>query len=89
MTVTHLVDSNHNDLTIPAVGGRVRVKGREGAFVVLRVDVTAGEADLLNCDSRLRKVDTGVPLDLISSAEDYLSELFRWYVEDAPVRDAG
>ncbi|UWZ84958.1 hypothetical protein [Occallatibacter riparius] len=84
MAVTHIIDSNHNDLTIPAVGDTVRVKAREGAFVVLRVDVNTGKADLLNCDSRLRKVDTDVPLDLLSPAEDYLPELFRWYVEEAP-----
>jgi hypothetical protein len=92
MAVTHLIDSKHNGRTIPAVGNRVRVKARDGVFVVLRVDADAGTADVLRCDSRLRKVDSGVPLDLLSPAEDYLLELFRWYVEEAPegmpIRDA-
>jgi hypothetical protein len=90
MAVTHLIDSNDNDRTIPAVGDTVRVKARDGLFVVLRVDERSGIADVLSCDSRpgtdsrLRTVDSGVPLDLISPAADYLPELFRWYVEEAP-----
>ena len=88
MAVTHIIDSNDNDRTIPAVGDTVRVKAREGLFVVLRVDESAAIADVVTCDSRLRKVDADVPLDLISPAQDYLPELFRWYVEEAPVRDA-
>jgi hypothetical protein len=94
MAVTHLIDSNDNDRTIPEVGDTVRVKAREGLFVVLRVDEGAGIADVLSCnsrletDSRLRTVDSGVPLDLISPAADYLPELFRWYVEEAPEHKA-
>jgi hypothetical protein len=88
MAVTLLVDSNHNDRTIPAVGDRVRVKAREGVFVVLRVNEKADVADILSCESGLRPVDTGVPLSLLSSAYDYLPELFRWYVEKAPSHHA-
>lgn len=89
MTVTYLVDSDHNDRTIPAVGDWVRVKAREGTFVVLRLDMDAGTADLASCDRDPHADDPGVPLNLLSPATDYLPELFRWYVEDAPVRDAG
>jgi hypothetical protein len=88
MAVTHLIDSNDNDRTIPAVGDTVRVKARDGLFVVLRVDEKAGIADVLSCDARLGTVDSGVPLDLISPAADYLPELFRWYVEEAPEHKA-
>jgi hypothetical protein len=86
MTVTHLIDANHNDGATPAVGDRVRVKGRDGVFVVLRVDNRAETADLLRCEPGLRPVDTGVPLSLIHTSYDYLPELFRWYVEEAPTR---
>ncbi len=89
MPVTYLIDSNHNDRTIPGVGDRVRVKARDGDYVVLRVDVDADKADLLSCHPGPRPVDTGVPLCLISPADDYLPELFRWYVEDAPEDGTG
>ena len=88
MAVTYLVDSNDNDRTIPAVGDRVRVKAREGMYVVLRVDERAGKADLVKCEFQPQQVNVGVPLDLISPAEDYLAELFRWYVEEAPEQNA-
>jgi hypothetical protein len=86
MTTTYLIDSDHNDTAIPAVGDKVRVKARDGVFTVLRVDVTAGRADLVSCAPGPRLVNKGVPLTLIQSAYDYLPELFRWYMEEAPVR---
>jgi hypothetical protein len=81
MRVTVIIDSNHNDRTIPDAGQRVRVKARDGVFVVLRVNRDAGTADLLRCNRGLRPVNLDVPLNLISPACDYLPELFRWYVE--------
>jgi hypothetical protein len=88
MAVTYLIDSDHNDRAIPAVGDRVRVKARDGVFVVLRVDSNDEKADLVRCSPAPRAVDTDVPLNLIQPAYDYLPELFRWYVEEAP-EDAG
>jgi hypothetical protein len=76
MSVTVLIDSNHNDRTIPAVGDQMRVKAREGVFVALRVDVEADRADLLRAELGPQPEHTGVPLSLISPADDYLPELF-------------
>jgi len=86
MTVTHLVDPIENDRSVPGVGLKVRVTGREGLFLVLRVDERAGRADLLGCGPGLHVVDAGIPLSLLHPGYDYLPELFRWYVEAAPVR---
>jgi hypothetical protein len=85
MAVTHLIDSDHNDRAIPAVGDKVRVKARDGVFEVLRVDLDAGTADLVSCiPGRPHPVHSWVPLNLIQTVYDYLPELFRWYVEEAP-----
>jgi hypothetical protein len=89
MAVTHLIDSNHNDTDTFAPGDRVRVKAREGVFIVLRVDENAGEAAVLSCEPGPCIVDTGIPLNLISLDYDYLPELFRWYVEEAPIHGVG
>lgn len=89
MAVTHLIDSNHNDSDMFVPGDRVRVKAREGVFIVLRVDERASRADVVSCEPALCVVDTGIPLSLISLDYDYLPELFRWYVEEAPVHGAG
>jgi hypothetical protein len=89
MAVTHLIDSDHNDRAIPAVGDKVRVKARDGIFEVLRVDLSTERADLLRHARGLQSVDRGVPLHLIQSAYDYLPELFRWYVEEAPIDAEG
>lgn len=86
MAVTHLIDSDHNDTAIPAVGDRVRVKARDGVFEVRRVDLHAQRADLVRCASGPQSVDRGIPLNIIQSAYDYLPELFRWYMEEAPLR---
>ena len=88
MAVTYLIDSDHNDSAIPAVGDRVRVKARDGVYVVLRVDAEVEKADLVSCAPGPRVVDKGVPLSLIQTAYDYLPELFRWYVEEAPTHKA-
>jgi hypothetical protein len=85
MAVTHLIDPDHNDTAIPAVGDKVRVKARDGVFAVLRVNVDAQKADLVRCAPGPQSVDTGVPLNLIQSAYDYLPELFRWYMQEAPL----
>jgi hypothetical protein len=89
MSVTVIVDSNHNHRIIPAVGDRVRVKARNGFYVVLRVLPDEDKADLLRCEQSLNPVDRGVPLSLIQPAHDYLAELFQWYVESAPERNDG
>lgn len=86
MRVTHLVDSNDSERNTLAPGDKVRVKARDGLYVVLRVDREESEADLLRCEVALRPVDRGVPLSLIQPVDDYLPELFRWYIESAPAR---
>jgi len=73
--------------TMPMAGDKVRVKGQEGLFVVLRVDEAEQTADLLRFESGVRAVDAGVPLSLVQPAGDYLPELFRWYVSEAPEMD--
>ena len=87
MGVTVIVESSHNGRTTPAVGDKVRVKAREGLYVVLRLHLDEHKADLLRCEQKLRPVDRGVPLSVIQPAYDYLPELFRWYVESALTRD--
>jgi hypothetical protein len=89
MAVTHLIDSDHNDTAIPAAGDRVRVKARDGVFRVLQVDLNTQKADIVRCSPGPQSVNTGVPLNLIQSAYDYLPELFRWYVEEAPTHADG
>lgn len=85
MSVTVVVNSNrNNDGTTPAVGDRVRVKARNGFFVVLRLYLAQDKADLLRCEQSPSPVEFGVPLSLIQPARDYLAELFQWYVESAP-----
>jgi hypothetical protein len=86
MKVTHLIDPTEMNRTIPRVGQKVRVTGREGLFLVLRIDETAGNADLLGCAPGIRLVEANVPLSLLHPGYDYLPELFRWYMEAAPVR---
>jgi hypothetical protein len=88
MSVTVIIDSKHRDKTTPAVGDKVRVKARNGFYVVLRVHLDQDNADLLSCEQSLSPVDLGVPLSLIQPANDYLAELFRWYVESAPEGNA-
>ncbi|HEY3705507.1 MAG TPA: hypothetical protein VGL22_10630 [Terracidiphilus sp.] len=89
MAVTHLIDSDHNDRAIPAVGDKVRVKARDGVYSVLRVDLNTQMADVVRCAPGPQSVDRGVPLHLLQSAYDYLPELFRWYVQEAPTHADG
>jgi len=86
MKVTHLVDPIEIDRSVPGIGQKVRVTGREGMFLVLRVNEKAGTADLLGSGPGLRLVEANVPLSLLHPGYDYLPELFRWYMEAAPVR---
>ena len=86
MKVTHLIDPIENDRSTPGAGEKVRVTGREGLFLVLRINESTGKACLLDCSPGLHLVESNVPLSLLHRGYDYLPELFRWYVEAAPAR---
>ncbi|HEY2857422.1 MAG TPA: hypothetical protein VGJ21_03345 [Terracidiphilus sp.] len=86
MGASFQIDSNDRHLSGLAPGDKVRVRAREGMFVVLRLHRNEGKADLLRCEKSPHPVDSGVPLSLIQLADDYLPELFRWYIESAPAR---
>lgn len=86
MKVAHLIDPIENDRTIPEVGQKVRVKGREGLFLVLHLEQSGGRAHLLPCGPGLHLVEWNVPAALLQVGYDYLPDLFRWYVEAAPGR---
>jgi hypothetical protein len=86
MKVTHLIDPIENDRRVPGVGEKVRVKGREGLYLVLRINKKAGIANLVPCGPGLHLVKRDIPVSLLQADYDYLPELFRWYVEAAPAR---
>jgi hypothetical protein len=50
-------------------GQKVRLQGREEAFIVLRVDRKRHLADLLR-EGSVRKVETGIPLALLRPPEE-------------------
>lgn len=56
--------------SIPEIGHRVTVKGREpeGMFVVLLVDPSRNTADLLRM-SGVRRIEESIPLDLLDSLQ--------------------
>jgi hypothetical protein len=54
--------------------------------LVLRIDEAGAKADLMGSGPGLKVVEVNVPQSLLHPGYDYLPELFRWYMEAAPVR---